>query len=167
MAANGALRAVLEARSVAVVGASRKPGTPGNRMVKELLVGGFSGELAAVNRAEIADHAQRHAPLRIGGRLRFSCPNCSLRAQRAGASWSAKPLMQSSPAAGFARRLPAGVPRPARLAAATSRTAHAGPIPSLAIDPNSIDNIHRGASFVKTGYGRANLWARSRVRHGG
>ena len=49
MAANGALRAVLEARSVAVVGASRKPGTPGNRMVKELLVGGFSGELAAVN----------------------------------------------------------------------------------------------------------------------
>ena len=49
MAANGALRTVLEARSVAVVGASRKPGTPGNRMVKELLVGGFSGELAAVN----------------------------------------------------------------------------------------------------------------------
>ena len=49
MAANRALRAVLEARSVAVVGASRKPGTPGNRMVKELLVGGFSGELAAVN----------------------------------------------------------------------------------------------------------------------
>jgi acetate---CoA ligase (ADP-forming) len=49
VAANGALRAVLEARSVAVVGASRKPGTPGNRMVKELLVGGFSGELAAVN----------------------------------------------------------------------------------------------------------------------
>ncbi|HKH77195.1 MAG TPA: CoA-binding protein, partial [Rubrobacteraceae bacterium] len=49
MAANGALRAALEARSVAVVGASRKPGTPGNRMVKELLVGGFSGELAAVN----------------------------------------------------------------------------------------------------------------------
>ena len=49
MAANGGLRAVLEARSVAVVGASRKPGTPGNRMVKELLVGGFSGELAAVN----------------------------------------------------------------------------------------------------------------------
>ena len=49
MAANGALRAVLEARSVAVVGASQKPGTPGNRMVKELLVGGFSGELAAVN----------------------------------------------------------------------------------------------------------------------
>ena len=49
MAASGALRAVLEARSVAVVGASRKPGTPGNRMVKELLVGGFSGELAAVN----------------------------------------------------------------------------------------------------------------------
>jgi acyl-CoA synthetase (NDP forming) len=49
VSANGALRAVLEARSVAVVGASRKPGTPGNRMVKELLVGGFSGELAAVN----------------------------------------------------------------------------------------------------------------------
>ncbi len=49
MAANGTLRAMLEARSVAVVGASPKPATPGNRMVQQLLVGGFSGALAAVN----------------------------------------------------------------------------------------------------------------------
>jgi acetate---CoA ligase (ADP-forming) len=44
-----ALRAMLEARSVALVGASSKPGTPGNRMVQQLMVGGFSGAVAAVN----------------------------------------------------------------------------------------------------------------------
>jgi len=40
---------MLEARSVAVVGASPKFDSPGNHMVKQLLVGGFSGEVAAVN----------------------------------------------------------------------------------------------------------------------
>ena len=40
---------MLEARSVAVVGASPKPASPGNHMVKQLLVGGFSGDAAAVN----------------------------------------------------------------------------------------------------------------------
>ena len=40
---------MLGARSVAVVGASPKFDTPGNHMVKQLLVGGFSGEAAAVN----------------------------------------------------------------------------------------------------------------------
>ncbi len=49
MAVDAALRAMLGARSVAVVGASPKPDTPGNHMVKELLVGGFDGETAAVN----------------------------------------------------------------------------------------------------------------------
>ncbi|HZC13997.1 MAG TPA: acetate--CoA ligase family protein, partial [Thermoleophilaceae bacterium] len=44
-----ALRAMLEARSVALVGASPKPGTAGNRMVRQLMVGGFSGAVAAVN----------------------------------------------------------------------------------------------------------------------
>jgi acetate---CoA ligase (ADP-forming) len=47
--ANGTLRTMLEARSVAVVGASPRPATPGNRMVQQLMVGGFSGALAAVN----------------------------------------------------------------------------------------------------------------------
>ena len=49
MAANEALRAMLEARSVAVVGASPRFETPGNYMVKQLIIGGFSGEVAAVN----------------------------------------------------------------------------------------------------------------------
>ncbi|CAA9459240.1 MAG: Acetyl-CoA synthetase (ADP-forming) alpha and beta chains, putative [uncultured Rubrobacteraceae bacterium] len=49
MAANEALRAMLEARSVAMVGASPKFDTPGNHMVKQLIIGGFSGEVAAVN----------------------------------------------------------------------------------------------------------------------
>src|ERR687894_2191397 len=49
MVVDAALRAMLEARSVAVVGASQRPGTPGNEMVRQLLVGGFAGEVAAVN----------------------------------------------------------------------------------------------------------------------
>jgi acetate---CoA ligase (ADP-forming) len=49
VAANEALRAMLEARSVAVVGASPRFDTPGNYMVKQLMIGGFSGEMAAVN----------------------------------------------------------------------------------------------------------------------
>ncbi len=40
---------MLEARSVAVVGASPRFDTPGNHMVKQLMIGGFSGEVAAVN----------------------------------------------------------------------------------------------------------------------
>jgi acyl-CoA synthetase (NDP forming) len=40
---------MLEARSVAVVGASPRFDTPGNYMVKQLIIGGFSGEVAAVN----------------------------------------------------------------------------------------------------------------------
>jgi acyl-CoA synthetase (NDP forming) len=46
---NQALRAMLEARSVAVVGASPRFDSPGNYMVKQLIIGGFSGEVAAVN----------------------------------------------------------------------------------------------------------------------
>ena len=49
MALDAALRAMLEARSVALVGASQRQGTPGNRMVRQLRVGGFSGAVAAVN----------------------------------------------------------------------------------------------------------------------
>ena len=49
MAIDATLRAMLEARSVAVVGASQRPGTPGNQMVRQLLVGRFAGEVAAVN----------------------------------------------------------------------------------------------------------------------
>src|SRR5215216_1085289 len=40
---------MLEARSVAVVGASPRFDTPGNYMVKQLIIGGFSGVVAAVN----------------------------------------------------------------------------------------------------------------------
>jgi len=49
VALDAALRAMLEARSVALVGASQRQGTPGNRMVRQLKVGGFSGTVAAVN----------------------------------------------------------------------------------------------------------------------
>lgn len=49
MAVDEALRAMLGARSVAVVGASPKPRTPGNYMVQQLISGGFTGETAAVN----------------------------------------------------------------------------------------------------------------------
>src|SRR5918995_448580 len=40
---------MLGARSVAVVGASPKFDSPGNHMVKQLLIGGFTGQVAAVN----------------------------------------------------------------------------------------------------------------------
>src|ERR687890_486954 len=40
---------MLEARSVAMVGASPRFDTPGNYMVKQLIIGGFTGEVAAVN----------------------------------------------------------------------------------------------------------------------
>src|SRR5215204_5967609 len=40
---------MLEARSVAVVGASPRVDSPGYHMVKQLILGGFSGEVAAVN----------------------------------------------------------------------------------------------------------------------
>lgn len=49
MTVSDALRTMLEARSVAIVGASPKFDTPGNYMVNQLLVGGFSGKAAAVN----------------------------------------------------------------------------------------------------------------------
>src|SRR5918998_5953211 len=49
MVVDAALRAMLEARSVALVGASPKPGTPGNHMVRQLMVGRFAGRAAAVN----------------------------------------------------------------------------------------------------------------------
>ena len=43
------LHALLEPRSVAVVGASARPGSNGNIMVRQLIGGGFSGHVAAVN----------------------------------------------------------------------------------------------------------------------
>jgi len=49
VALDGATRAMLGARSVAVVGASPKFDSPGNHMVRQLAVGGFSGRVAAVN----------------------------------------------------------------------------------------------------------------------
>jgi acetate---CoA ligase (ADP-forming) len=49
LALDGALRAMLGARSVAVVGASPRFDSPGNHMVRQLVGGGFSGRAAAVN----------------------------------------------------------------------------------------------------------------------
>jgi acetate---CoA ligase (ADP-forming) len=49
LALDGALRAMLGARSAVVVGASPKFDSPGNHMVRQLIVGGFSGQVAAVN----------------------------------------------------------------------------------------------------------------------
>jgi acyl-CoA synthetase (NDP forming) len=43
------LRAMLEARSVAVVGASSRPQSPGNQMMRQLIGGGFEGDIWAVN----------------------------------------------------------------------------------------------------------------------
>ena len=40
---------MLEARSVAVVGASRRPGSAGETMVSELLIGGFTGPIYPIN----------------------------------------------------------------------------------------------------------------------
>ncbi|HEX2024920.1 MAG TPA: acetate--CoA ligase family protein [Actinomycetota bacterium] len=47
--AAGALAAMLEARSVAVVGASPRPGSPGLQMVHQLVAGGFDGDVFPVN----------------------------------------------------------------------------------------------------------------------
>jgi len=51
IAAVEAVRAFLEPRSVAVVGASRQPGRVGNAVLRNLLACGFPGELYAVNPA--------------------------------------------------------------------------------------------------------------------
>jgi acetate---CoA ligase (ADP-forming) len=43
------LAAMLAARSVAVVGASSRAGSPGNQMMRQLITGGFEGDIWAVN----------------------------------------------------------------------------------------------------------------------
>ena len=47
--ARAGLRTMLEARSVAVVGASARPSSPGDQMMRQLLHGGFDGRVAPVN----------------------------------------------------------------------------------------------------------------------
>jgi acetate---CoA ligase (ADP-forming) len=47
--ADAGLRSMLEAQSVAVVGASARPNTAGNQMLHQLVAGGFSGRVAPVN----------------------------------------------------------------------------------------------------------------------
>jgi len=49
-AAAGAVSAVLAPRSVAVVGASRRPGSVGGRVLANIVGGGFTGRVHAVNR---------------------------------------------------------------------------------------------------------------------
>jgi acyl-CoA synthetase (NDP forming) len=44
-----ALRAMLEAETVAVVGASARPGSFGERMLLELMEGGYAGGIFPVN----------------------------------------------------------------------------------------------------------------------
>jgi acetate---CoA ligase (ADP-forming) len=46
---SGPLDRMLEARSVAVVGASATPGSAGDQMMKQLIAGGFEGQIAPVN----------------------------------------------------------------------------------------------------------------------
>ncbi|MGH2693622.1 MAG: acetate--CoA ligase family protein [Actinomycetota bacterium] len=46
---SGTLTRMLEARSVAVVGASANPGSSGDQMMKQLIAGGFEGPIAPVN----------------------------------------------------------------------------------------------------------------------
>ena len=43
------LRPLLEARSVAIVGASTRPGSFGNALVRQVLAGGFAGPVQPVN----------------------------------------------------------------------------------------------------------------------
>ena len=43
------LRPLLEARSVAIVGASTRPGSFGNALVRQVLSGGFAGSVQPVN----------------------------------------------------------------------------------------------------------------------
>ena len=43
------LRPLLEARSVAIVGASTRPGSFGNALVRQVLAGGFAGSVEPVN----------------------------------------------------------------------------------------------------------------------
>lgn len=59
------IRALFEARSVAVVGASPRPGTPGFQMVRQLRGGGFQGDIFLVNPGyEEIDGLQCHPSLR-------------------------------------------------------------------------------------------------------
>ena len=51
LAAREAVRALLEPRSIAVVGASRHPGEVGHEVLRNLLESGFGGPIHAVNRA--------------------------------------------------------------------------------------------------------------------
>lgn len=51
VAAIAAVKGFLEPRSVALVGASRQPGTPGNEILSNLLGAGFNGPVYAVNPA--------------------------------------------------------------------------------------------------------------------
>jgi acetyl coenzyme A synthetase (ADP forming)-like protein len=51
IAAVAAVRAFLEPRSIAVIGASRRPGSVGGAVLRNLLASGFDGELHAINPA--------------------------------------------------------------------------------------------------------------------
>ena len=56
VAAVAAIRAFLEPRSVAVIGASRRPETIGGALLRNLLTAGFTGEVHAVNPAAESVH---------------------------------------------------------------------------------------------------------------
>ena len=45
------LSPLLEARSVAIIGASQRPGSVGNQVIRQLLGGGFQGRIVPVNPA--------------------------------------------------------------------------------------------------------------------
>ena len=61
---------VLEPTSVALIGASDRAGTIGSAITRNLLAGGFSGDLHLVNRrgGTVAGHALRRSVLDVEGR---------------------------------------------------------------------------------------------------
>jgi len=71
IAAVAAMDSVLRPRSLAVVGASPKPGTIGGAVFRKLVEGGFAGELHAINRngGEVLGHPCRRSVEEIPGEL--------------------------------------------------------------------------------------------------
>lgn len=61
------LRSLYKPTSVALIGASERPGSIGAALTRNLLAGGFKGELFLVNRRH--PHRAEHAGLPAPGRL--------------------------------------------------------------------------------------------------
>lgn len=119
MAAVAAVRSVLEPRSIAVIGASRRRGTVGDEILRNLIAGGFTGAVYAVN-----PHAKRIQSLPayasvadVPGRLDLAVVAVPAEhvvdVARECAAAAVRALLVSS--SGFAESGPAGVKRQGEL----------------------------------------------------